>query len=150
MKNWLCIALPAAMSLLAFSCDEDEKDTSASIVGKWQGDRSELKASYGIVPIHEDTDENFDATIEFKADGTVTYSDDGDTASGTYTQSGDVLSTTVDLELEGVDLTDVEFRIIELAQTRLHLRLEREQQVPVPDVGLVNADIEADFEFDRL
>jgi hypothetical protein len=150
MKNWLCTALPLTMALLAFSCDDEEKDTSASIIGKWQGDRSELKASYGIVPVHDDTDENFDALIEFKSDGTVTYSDDGDTASGTYTQTGDVLATTVDLQVEGVDLTDVEFRIIELTQSRLHLRLEREQQIAVPDVGLVDADIDADFEFDRL
>ena len=136
---------------LAFSCkDDEEKDVKPDpIIGKWKGDRSEIKANYGPINVYDETDDDFDVTLEFKTDGTVDFTRDGTVTSGTYTVNGDKLSTNVDLQLYQTDGETV-FDIVELNDSDLKLEMNEDREVNVPDVGLIEVTINANLEFDRL
>lgn len=150
MKIFSRIAVCMSLALFFIACSDEDKPTDASIIGKWKGDRMDIKLSYGIVPLHDESDEDFDAVIEFKEDGIVNYTDDGTTTTGTYSLDGTKLTTNVDFQIEEVDLSEVTFDVVELSETKLRLYVEREQEVQVPDLGLVDTDVEADLTFDRL
>ena len=138
------------VSGLLISCKDDEPEITSSIVGQWKGDRSEVKVSYGIVTLHEEEDDVFDVTLEFREDGTVLFTRDGTTTTGTYQLNGDQLTTNVDFQFQEVDVESLTFDVTELTATKLRLDLEQDQQVEVPDVGLVNTTIKGNFDFDRL
>lgn len=144
----MCLGL--FVSGLLISCKDDEPEITSSIVGQWKGDRSEVKVSYGIVTLHEEEDDVFDVTLEFREDGTVLFTRDGTTTTGTYQLNGDQLTTNVDFQFQEVDVESLTFDVTELTATKLRLDLEQDQQVEVPDVGLVNTTIKGNFDFDRL
>lgn len=143
-----CLGLLVASFLI--SCKDDEPEITSSIVGKWKGDRSEVKVSYGIVTLHEEEDDIFDVTLEFKEDGSVLFTRDGTTTTGTYQLNGDQLTTNVDFQFQEVDIETLTFDVLEVSATKLRLELEQDQEVEVPDVGLVNTTINGNFDFDRL
>ena len=143
-----CVGL-FAVSLLV-SCKDEDPEITSSIIGKWKGDRSEITVSYGFITLHEEEDDVFDVTLEFKEDGKVLFTRDGTTTSGTYQLNGDQLTTNVDFQFDEVELETLNFDILELTPVKLRLDLEQDQEVEVPDVGLVNTTIKGDFAFDRL
>jgi hypothetical protein len=135
---------------LCVSCKDDEPEITNTIVGTWKGDRSEIKVTYGIVTLHEEVDEEFDATLEFKEDGTVTFTHDGTTTAGTYELNGDNLTTDVDFQFGDITVESLSFDVLELTETKLRLDFEQDEEVEVPDVGMVNTTIKGKFAFDRL
>jgi uncharacterized protein (TIGR03066 family) len=136
--------------LLAFGCKDDDKEVEpTSIIGKWKGDKSEIKVTYALVPVYDQTDETFDVVLEFKSDGKVTFTQSGMTTEGTYTVSGDKLTTNVDFQA-AIDLSNATFDIVELTQTKLRLHMQEDREVTAPTVGEVVANIKADLSFDRL
>ena len=150
MKNTALIASLFILLLIASSCKDEEGKISAKLEGQWQGDHMDAKVTYGLIPLHEEDDENFDALLDFKADGTVDFTRDGNTTSGTYQLNGTKLTTNVDLQMDGIEISTVTFDVMELSPTKLRLHLDQDQEVEVPDVGPVNTTIKANLFFDRL
>lgn len=140
-------ALLMAASFIA--CQDDDEKTDASIVGEWQGDRLEAKATTGIVTLYEETDDEFDGTLSFGTDGTVVYTRDNVESPGTYTISDGKLTTDADFDLYNIS-GPVTFDIVVLTETRLQLKIKQTQQVLVPDIGEVPVDITATLDFNRL
>jgi hypothetical protein len=137
------------LTACCISCDDDG-EMSASIVGTWQGDHMDAKVTYGLITLHEEEDDEFDVTVGFKEDGTVSFTRDGNTTTGIYQLNGSKLTTNVDLQMQGVDISTATFDVIELSATKLRLYLEQDQDLQVPDVGTVEARIKAHLDFDRL
>lgn len=133
--------------IVLLSCKDD--DEKFSIIGTWDGDRSEVEVMYGFIPVFEETDEEFDVTLEFREDGSVALTRDGDTTEGTYTLSGKKLTTDVDLQIYETSGT-VTFDVIELSAKKLRLRLSEKRQANLPDYGNVELTINANLDFDRL
>lgn len=143
-----CLVLCAAFLLV--SCKDDDPVINSSITGKWKGDRSYITVSYGIVKLHEEEDDVFDVTLEFMEDGKVLFTRNGTTTTGTYQLTDDKLTTNVDFQFDEVEIETLNFDVVELTPTKLKLDLEQDQEVQVPDVGMVNTTIKGDFAFDRL
>ncbi len=137
--------------LVVFACkDDDEPVVANRIIGQWQGDRAEAKVTYSVVTLHERVEEAFDALLEFREDGTVSVTRGTTTTDGTYDLNGNTLTTNVDFQYEGVDIQSMTFTVGELTETRLVLDLDQDQEVDVPDFGMVKTTIKGKFEFDRL
>ena len=149
MRNPVLIPVLLLVAV-AFSCKDEEGEISAKLDGKWQGDRMDAKVTYGLITLHEEEDEDFNAILEFKDDGTVEFNRDGDATFGTYQLNGTRLTTNVDLQIQGVEISSATFDVVELSSTKLRLYLEQDQEVEVPDVGPVNTTIKANLVFDRL
>lgn len=157
MKNYIrripALIMLSLVAVAIVSCKDDDDDDvvpGVSIVGEWKGDQSEIEARYAGITVYDETDEIFDVLLEFKEDGTVSFTRNGTETTGTYELKGNKLTTTVDFQMEGVDLTNVTFTVVELTETELELYLDREQVINVPDFGNVTARIIAELEFDRL
>jgi hypothetical protein len=136
--------------LLLSACNDDDPEVTASIQGRWQGDRSDLRVTYGVIQLYQQQDDEFDAVLEFKDDGTVTFTEDGTTTEGTYELNGTTLTTDVDFQFEGIDISNMTFDVVQLTDTRLELHLDQDHEVEVPDVGPVTTNAIGDFSFDRL
>jgi hypothetical protein len=150
MKTTALTPLLVILMTIAFSCKDEEGKISANLEGRWQGDHMDAKVTYALITLHEEEDEDFDALLEFKDDGTVEFTRDGNTTSGTYQLNGTKLTTNVDLQMEGIEISTVTFDVMELSATKLRLHLNQDQEVEVPDVGPVNTTIKANLVFDRL
>lgn len=145
MKKYLYLPL---FALGILSCSDDEEQ--ASIVGSWSGDEAFVEVKYGAIPLYEETREDFDVTLTFSEDGTVSLRDesDGVTTTGTYTLSGDELTTDVDFDL--YDLSGpMTFKVSRLTDQRLELQLDEEREVDIPDYGEIKVDIIGHLQFDR-
>ena len=145
MKKYLYLPL---FALGMLSCTEDEEQ--ASIVGSWSGDEAFVEAKYGAIPLYEETRQDFNVTLTFSEDGTVSLRDesDGVTTTGTYTLTGDELTTDVDFDL--YDLSGpLTFKVTKLTDQRLELELDDEREVNVPDFGEITVDIIGHLQFDR-
>jgi major membrane immunogen (membrane-anchored lipoprotein) len=137
--------------LLVSACKDDDPEVTATVNGRWQGDESDIKVTYGVVTLYQEHDAEFDAALDFKDDGTITVTrDDGTTTEGTYQLNGNQLTTDVDFQFEGIDISSITFDIIELTETRLRLHMDQDYPVVLPEVGLVTTTIVGDFSFDRL
>jgi hypothetical protein len=150
MKKIAGIFSLVLLTAFCVSCKDDEAEVGATIVGTWQGDHMDAKVVYGVITLQEEEDDEFNATLQFNDDGSVSFTRDGNTTNGTYQLNGTRLTTNVDLQVEGVDFSSVTFDVVELSQTKLRLHLEKDQEVQVPDVGMVNTTIKANLAFDRL
>lgn len=128
----LCCVL--AMTLLS-SCDDDDND--ASIVGTWQGDKSEIKAFAGLpIAVYDKTDENFDEVVEFRSDGTIIIQANGTETHGTWNwaEENKKLTATIDFNNDFLDPTET-YTIRELSAERLTLYLEKEGTFDDPTTG---------------
>ena len=96
-----------AVSIIFISCKKDEEEDKASIVGAWSPKSidielsvkvniEELDSSYTVLPGDEEFIEvlEFIEVMEFTADGKLIAGSD----TGSYTYSGNVLTTTLDEE----------------------------------------------------
>lgn len=133
------------------SCDEEDKNVS--IVGKWQGDKSEIKAFAGLpIAIYDKTDDNFDEIVEFKDDGTVIAEIDGRQTTGTWAwvEENEKLTATIDLDIDFIDITET-YTVKKLSAGELEIYLEKEDTFEDPDTGSsFSGTVKATLFFDRL
>jgi hypothetical protein len=131
------------------ACDDDDDNGIGSVAGFWTGDKTELNIKVeGIpTPINE-VDDDFSGEVEFQADGTAVYSEDGDEIEGTWVQNNNKLILTIPTSDE-FDMSGT-YTIQELNASRLKLFIEKETSFEDPDTGMVfDATVKATLYFDR-
>lgn len=134
-----------ALCAFMLSCDDDDEKKQSNIVGRWAGDRAELR--FNMIPYN---DENFNITLEFKTDGTVVLVEDNNTVTGTYRVDGD------DLTLTGVDVVSIpvaisgEYDIEQLTDTRLVLEGDRQGEYTDPNGQTISGNLKAILHFNRI
>jgi hypothetical protein len=139
----ICNIITIGLCLLLITCDDDKE--LASIVGKWSGDKATFTVN--LLPFTED---DFDVTIEFKSDNTVTYTDSDRTATGTYSITAD------DLTITGIDVTKIPvslsgpFDVKELSASKLVIEGEREGEIDTPDNGTISGKVKATLHFNKI
>ncbi len=146
--NILFSVLCSAFLLGISGCDEEEK--LASIEGSWQGTRAEGEVLvFGVPTGFEEEDVTFDPTLEFKQGGTVTVTTNGTPSSGTWSQSGDKLTTSIDFNTSFVDLSG-DYTIETLTETKLILYYEKDGTYEDPDTGIeIDGTLKATLYFDK-
>lgn len=137
MRIKFIFSLICLVALAGFiSCDDD--DDNVSIVGTWQGDKSEIKGFLNGVPfpLYQETDEDYDDIIEFKDDNTVTVDIDGDVASGTWNwvEKNKKISVNIDLGFDFIGTSEV-FTVNKLTATELELYLEKSGTFENPETN---------------
>jgi uncharacterized protein (TIGR03066 family) len=150
LNKMKAFALLAICSLAISSCgsDDDSDKNFAPIVGVWQGTHIDYKFSPSGAGIGYSDSEDFDGVVEFKDDGTVIYKQGGDESSGTYTVTGDKLTTTVEFT-STLPFSTSTFTIKKLTQSELRLYFEDSGEFDVPDFGTIEGDLEATVSFER-
>ena len=96
-KNVLLLLMMAAIAITGCKKEEEqEEEPKSSIVGKWFVKKLYFVRYEGSVKKEEETETDFGNSdyYEFKADGTGTFSEVGDTDPLTYTVAGDVITIT--------------------------------------------------------
>jgi hypothetical protein len=130
--------------IILLSCD-DEKDELSSIVGRWSGDKADFQVN--LIPLSED---DFDIVLDFKTDGTLTLTEDGNSVSGTYVVKGDQLTIT------GVTVGSIpiaiagDYDIKKLNATNLVIEGEREGEINDPTYGTISGKVKATLYFDKM
>lgn len=148
LKNSLILIIIAAF--LAIACDKDDDDPieEESIVGTWVGTKLHYKFTPSSIGLGlGDTNDDYDAVIEFREDGTVVYTDDGDKSTGTYEVNGNQIETSINIA--DLPFSTTTLRINELTKTELELFFEEEGTYEVPDFGTMDGTFEATFNFER-
>jgi hypothetical protein len=115
-KLFLSLAVMTALCVGFASCDKDEENASASIVGKWYEYDVEVSGGDCV-----DADINTNNWVEFYADGTTdSYnSEDNETSKGTWSINGKILTMT-DLSFP----IPIPAEILELTSTTLAIKVE--------------------------
>jgi hypothetical protein len=134
---------------LLFSCREEEKNFSP-ITGKWRGTLAELRIKpLGIpIPVRRD-DEDFSSLIEFGKDGTLTLTQGLETSTGTYTFSGNTITTDLQLIIEGVTIPGI-YTVEDLTPTNLVFHVEKSGTFTDPSSGRsLSGDIKVTLHFQR-
>ena len=147
LRNILSLFCLVSCALL-IGCD-DEKEF-ASILGQWQGTKAEAEIeAFGIpLPINE-TDDTFDAVVEFKDDGTIILTEDAQTSTGTWEQNGDKLLLSITFSTDFIDLSGT-YTIKDLTATKLTLYIEKDGTYTDPDTGIdVDGTVKATLYFDK-
>lgn len=129
-----------------FSCKDDDK--FPSVVGKWQGTSASANITLQGIPVPFDqSDDDFDAIVEFKADGTATITDDGTTSDGTWSQNNDKLTVSLSFSTDFIDLSGT-YTIKELTDSKLVVYIEKQDNYKDPDTQIeVSATIKATINF---
>jgi hypothetical protein len=142
--RFLCFLLAIGIS----ACDDDEK--LASIEGSWQGTKAEGEVLvFGVPSGFEEEDNTFNPILEFKQGGIVTLTQDGVPSQGTWSQAGDQLTTTLNLDTDFVDLPGT-FTIETLTATKLVLYFEKDGTYRDPDTGIdIDGTLKATLYFDK-
>lgn len=150
MKTNCMYVVGLLLLLMVASCRDDE-GPFASITGRWEGEKAELRIKADGFPLGIPYTVNDLATVmEFKADGTMVLTKDGKTSNGTYTINGKKLTINVDFRLQDIDLSGT-YTIIELSNSRLKGEIEKEATVKNPETGSdVSGEIKATLTFDRI
>lgn len=131
----LCFAL--------IHCNDDPE--FASIHGKWQGDKA--KFNFNGIPI---TQNEFNFNLEFKSDGTVTYTKNEVITSGTYTLTGEDLFVS-GLEVEGLPVSlSGSYEVKELTANKLEIEGEREGEIEDATYGTISGKVKATFFFNKV
>lgn len=146
-KHFVYLLLSVIM-MGTFACDDDENTTS--VQGRWQATRA--KADVVVLggvgyPIDE-TD--FDAVVEFKENNVLTITDDGQTVTGSWSQSGETLTITVEFTVENINLSG-KYTIKEINSTSLEIYTEREEMYTIPNSSSqVQGTVKATLFFNKL
>jgi uncharacterized protein (TIGR03066 family) len=150
MRNIRALAMVLVSSMVLISCGSDDADDDfAPIVGIWQGTAIEYEFKPdGAGGLGYSDTEDFDAVVEFKEDGTVIYSNDGDESNGTYKIMGNKLTTTVEFASD-LPFTAQSFTIKKLSDSKLELYFEDEGEFDIPDFGTVQGELQATAFFNR-
>jgi hypothetical protein len=138
------------LSLLLFGC-EDDGEISASIAGKWQGDKVDFNLNpSGPIPGYTITEEDFPIQAEFKTDGSVTITDaNGTTTAGTYAMTGRKLALQINYTIEFIGLSGT-YTVDELSDSKLKAVIKKEDTFTDPDSGQeFEGEITVTLYFDR-
>lgn len=130
LKNLLLVVV-----VLLTAC-KDESEISATIVGKWNGREADFKVNpSGVIPafpIHKD---EFPIQLDFRNDGSLVLTDNkGVSKTGSYVQSGNQLTITIDYSFEMIDLSGT-YEIRELTTADLEVEIEKQGSYTHPDSG---------------
>lgn len=135
-----------------FSACKDDNE-NYSIIGKWQGTQSNVQGFADGLPIaiYDETDDEFNGTVEFKEDGTIIVSDESVETEGTweYTGGNKKIIATVDFQNEFLEPTET-LTIKALSDSKLTLFLEKHGTQDVPDYGEVTGTVKITLKFDRM
>lgn len=124
----------SALLIAPFACDDEEK--MASVEGSWRGTKAEGEVLvFGVPSGFEEEDETFNPVLEFKEGGTVTLTQDGVPSSGTWSQDGETLTTSLNFNTNFVDLSGA-YTIQTLTDTKLVLYYEKDGTYEDPDTGI--------------
>lgn len=136
MKNKINAWLLLGLLVTGFSaCDDDDEEVSRTVEGRWQGTRMELTLEAFGIPVRNEDDDSFNAILEFKANGSVTIEDEGQSATGTWIQNGNTLTLSVNYTIENISISG-DYTIKELTDTNLTIYAERDETYEDPDTGL--------------
>lgn len=148
MKIMNRIAWAAAIAVVVSltGCNnDDDGDEQGTIIGKWKGTLVEAKIS-----IYEESDDTFDAEVEFKDDGTLAFSDDGQESTGTWEKNGNQLTINADLNIDYLDNTET-LTVKKLTDTKLELYLEKNDTFEDPDSGIqITGTLKLTLYFDKM
>jgi hypothetical protein len=145
------LLLATLFAVLVTGC-KDEGEITASIAGKWQGEKADFNLNpSGPIPGYTITEEDFPIHIEFKTDGSVTITDpDGTTATGTYTMADRKLSLQIDYNIEFIGLSGT-YVVDELSDSKLKAVIKKEDTFTDPDSGQeFEGEITVTLYFDRM
>lgn len=132
------------------ACDDDDEEVTRSVEGRWQGTRLELNLEAFEVPVRNEDDDTFNAQMEFKANGSVTIEDEGQSATGTWVQNGNTLTLSVNYTIEDISISG-DYTIEELTETNLRLYAKRDETYEDPDTGLeVDGTLKATLHFTAM
>ena len=136
------------LPVMVIGCDEEEK--LAALEGSWQGTKAEGEVViFGVPSGFEEEDETFDPVIEFKPDGSVEITDNGAPIEGTWTQAGNILTTSITFDTNFIDLAG-NYTIQSLTDTKLVLYFEKDGTYADPDTGIeIEGTLKATLYFDK-
>lgn len=131
------------------ACDDDDDNGIGSVAGSWVGDKTELSIKVEGVPAPiNEVDNSFAGEVDFQADGTALYSEDGEEIEGTWVQNNNKLILTIP-SADEFDMSGT-YTIQELSGSRLRLYIEKEGSFEDPDTGLVfDATVKATLYFNK-
>jgi len=137
------------LTVIILSCKDDDKSPAPSITGKWQGTLLTADVAISGVPTDTRNDSTFNAIVEFKTDGTVTITDDGQTSTGTWSQNGDKIDMSATFGTDRIDLSGT-YTIKTLTDTKLVLYIDKDGSYTDPDTHItVQGNVKATLYFDR-
>jgi len=143
INAWLLLGL----LVTGFSACDDDEEVSRTVEGRWQGTRLELTLEAFGVPVRSEDDDTFNALLEFKANGSVTIEEEGQSATGTWVQNGNTLTLSINYTIENVSISG-DYTIEELTDTNLRLYAKRDETYEDPDTGLeVDGTLKATLHF---
>jgi len=135
--------------IILVSCKDDNK-SYPSVTGKWQGTLLTAEITvFGVALPNKQTDDTFNALVEFKSDGTATVTDNNQTSTGTWSQNNDKLTLSVIFGTEFVDLSGT-YTIKEITDTKLTLYIEKDGSYTDPKTNVkVQGTVKATLNFDK-
>lgn len=146
MRKSFLYSLAFVSALFTITSCNDDDDKPASLLGSWQGDKTEASITVdGFPEPFTETDEDFAGQAEFKSNGTVIFKEDGEVVEGTWAQNGSNLLLQVDGLSEDEDISGT-YTIKELTQSRLKIYIEKEayfydEESGIEFEGLVKATL---------
>ena len=147
VRIFFCV-ISSALLVTPFACDDEEK--MASIEGAWIGTKAEGEVLvFGVPSGFEEEDDNFDPILEFKPGGMVSLTQDGIPTSGTWSQEGEQLVSSLNFNTDFVDISGA-YTIQTLTDTKLVLYHEREGTYADPDTGIeIEGTLKATLSFNK-
>jgi len=135
--------------IILLSCKDDEK-SYPSVTGKWQGTLLTAEITvFGVALPNKQTDDTFDALVEFKSDGTAVLTDNNQTSTGTWSQNNEKLTLSVTFGTEFIDLSGT-YTIQEITDTKLVLYIEKDGSYTDPDTKTeIQGTVKATLNFDK-
>jgi hypothetical protein len=136
--------------LFPFASCDNNGEAKISIVGTWQGDKADLLIKPDGFPIAIPYSiDDFDAVVEFKSDGTLSFTDNNQTVTGTYEREGDDLTLNTGFTLNDISLSGT-YKIEKLTSTALEIQIEKDATVKNPNDGTdMSGNVKATLVFVR-
>ena len=115
------------LSILLLNACKDDTEITATIVGKWSGERADFKLNpTGIIPAFTLHENQFRVQLEFKNDGSLLLTDNkGVTENGSYVLADDQVTISINYKFELMELAGT-YTINTLTTTNLAAEIERE------------------------
>lgn len=144
----LFCALSSLFLLTPFACDDEDK--IASVEGTWKGTKAEGEVLvFGVPSGFEEVDDTFNAILEFKQGGVATLTQDGSAHTGTWSQYGEKVATTLGFTTEFVDLSGT-YTIQTVSEKKLVLYFEKDGTYKDPDTGInIEGTLKASLSFEK-
>jgi hypothetical protein len=132
------------------SCNDDEAEVKATIIGEWQGDVADLNIEPDGFPIGIPYSiDDFHTMIDFKSDGTLVLTDENTTSAGSYVLEGEKLTINSDLTIEDINMSGT-YDVKTLDKSTLEIEIEKDATVKNPNDGSdVSGRVRATLRFNR-